>query len=162
MTFFGIDDEGYWDDAALAQFYPGGEGEYRYVDGDYGTVEGEAVPPQQEELPVEGEHAEQDDYGGAQESGDQTGSSWEHVPEHGTSGDTPPSYSADEWQWQDPWGSTPRGQWSSRSSRPRQQSYNGNEGWGSYQQQSYDYAQSGVNVSRDQHGRADDHGGGLN
>ena len=71
----GNDDDQFWDDAAMAQFYPGGEGEYPYADGDDGTVEDEAVPPQQEELPVEGEHAEQDEYGGAQESGDQTGAS---------------------------------------------------------------------------------------
>ena len=44
----GNDDEGYWDDAAMAQFYPGGEEEHVYADGDYETVEGEAVPQQQE------------------------------------------------------------------------------------------------------------------
>ena len=125
----GNDDEGYWDDAAMAQFYPGGVDEYTYTDGEAEGGKGEEVPLQQEGLPVDGEYAEQEDYGGAQESGEQTGtgSSWEHVPEHGTSGNTPP-YSADE-QW-DPWGAAARDQWGSRSSRSsyQQQSYGGTEG----------------------------------
>ena len=47
----GNDDDQFWDDAAMAQFYPGGVDEYTYTDGAAEGGDGEEVPPQQEEIP---------------------------------------------------------------------------------------------------------------
>ena len=104
----------------------------------------------------DGEEAEEED-DGAEGEQTGTGSSWEQVPGGQTSGEASASAGEQQDAWREASQNPNRGR-PPRADRNPQYQYHGETDWNRF---TGTYTQSGVNISRDQRGRADDSGGGL-